>query len=748
MGVCRKNNGGLLVLKRMILTSSVLLSALIACGGGQSATGSGIRYPGNLVADTSTIVKSGKSVIKISNVGQLPVVINSVTLSDNETVDSIESTTTDCNGKTLSENQTCNLGLDVYSGEAGISTLALATSNGIYTMSLNIDTSGEGVVDSDIKALQTTKEQVINIVNKGAAPLILTNLVLESSNTTLHVADINCLNQTLTQGQACQIKAQATAAQNQQHILYLNTANKFLHTQQLMLNEDTDKNMLSLFAESGDTNPIVIESPGVKVWRIVNSGSDDVHIKDITLDADNIANITANDCSNKLLEAGDSCNITMNIRQNAFALGRLFINTQESLISESSYALMLASDNLTVKDSANDVAMHTNSEKTLTIENNSNFDITVESIEFNSQEVKLSSDCIGVVPAHANCTLQLSSLALEDDNSRFIFHEFNGQFSKQINVHIDDGVYAINQPDSSIYNSVLPRDNYFYQVFTIHNPTNQDILPTVLLRDTSIHAVHANELPSNMFILPSCISATGSAYVAANSDCELVLRELADYNALQDIIADMNNPDKGNLRFRLNYSSGDLLLQKFQGVLMAHNMHRAATYQPGELILADQAIGANNSCGVYNSLATIVSNTSDSYGNSWSSGFVIHADLLDKNTISVAGFAGSNNQCSATIAKVPLLLQSTYKTDTEIAHFQYDPLNALSLHILPGSYCQLAGGDCVLNITLHQVGLNGVHYDYVIASRVLTFVMPLSATDVMVADKVNWQSLANKSDNR
>ena len=722
-----------------------MVTVLTACGGGQSADGgTGIHYPGNLVPDTSSIAKSGKTVVTIRNVGQLPVVINNASITDDKTVDSINAATTDCYGKTLSQNQTCSLGLNVYAGEAGVSTVALDTSNGTYTISLNIDTSSEGVIDSDIKSLQTTKEQVISLVNKGAAALTVTKLALESNNTTLRLSDINCLNQSLTNGQSCQLKVRAAAAQNRQHILYLSTNNKFLVTQQLQINENTDKNMLSLVSESGVTNPILIESPGVKLWTITNSGTDDIHISSVKLDESNIGSLSTNNCDGKLLEAGDSCDISISVNQNAFGGGGLFVNTTESLLSGESYSLIINSNNLTLNDGTTDVVMHTNSNKVLTIKNASNFDIDVNSIDFNNGDIRLSSDCAGTIHPSTTCSVSLLSLGIEDDNSKFIFNEFDGGFSRPINLHISNGITVFNQPDDSVYHNVLPHDNNFYQVFLVTNPTSQNINLTVLLRDTSMHGVRANELASGMFILPSCFDNAGNPSIMANSQCELILREVNDYNKLADIIADSTNPDTGNLRIRINYSSGDVLLQKFQGTVVAHQVSRNPTYPPGALILAEEPIGANNSCGVYNALATIVSNVENPHGNDWSGGFVIQADLIGKNTISVTGFAGYANQCSGRVDKLPFVLQGAYKTDTEVAHFEYDPLNMLSLHVLPGSYCQTDGGDCLLNVAVHQVGINGVHYDYVIATRILNFAMPLPEAQWMVADRINWLSVGSR----
>ena len=164
---------------------------ITACVGSDSD--GGIKQPANLVSDTGTISTSGtNNTVTIKNIGEMPIIINDTNISTDSTMDKI-SDAFGCNNKTLSAGQACQIKLTTYSGEAGITTLHLSTNNGIYDFPINVDTSGEGVVDNDTKVLDTTKEKIVNIFNKGSLPVKLTSFRLEDGNKTLTIKDVNCI---------------------------------------------------------------------------------------------------------------------------------------------------------------------------------------------------------------------------------------------------------------------------------------------------------------------------------------------------------------------------------------------------------------------------------------------------------------------------------------------------------------------------------------------------------------------------
>ncbi|MBY0378799.1 MAG: hypothetical protein K2P99_00180 [Burkholderiales bacterium] len=374
---------------------SFLALTLISCqGDGSTFAAGGINQPGNLVSDTSSIASSGQIYVKIINNGQSSISVNNGEIHDNETADEIDINNTDCYGKTLAPNQTCKIGLRIYPGEAGISELTLSTSNGYFKFAINVDTSDEGVLDTDIKTLSSTKEQTINLFNKSSVPVTLTGFNTESVNQTLTVNDKNCLKSTLSAGKYCQLKMKASAGQNQHHTLFITTSNTRLKMQKLPIIENTTSNKLTLYAGESlvSVNIIQLYNPGSITYTVKNSGTNDINITKINFNSANIGSLVSKSCDGQILQAGDTCNILLNVSNSAYGVGQISATTAESLDSQFNYSLNVNTANLTA-DGSDSVDMHIHSSKTIKITNKNSFDIALDSISYDNRALKFYSDC-------------------------------------------------------------------------------------------------------------------------------------------------------------------------------------------------------------------------------------------------------------------------------------------------------------------------------------------------------------------
>ena len=747
-------------MNKFCFLSTACLGLLVAgCMGNSSdIVGSdAINQPGNLVSNINSITKSGMSTLQIKNIGHLPVMINNGTIEDNQTNDNIDAEHSDCYGKTLSPNQTCNMSVDVSTGEAGISTVELNTSNGTYDMNLNIDTSGDGVVETDIKTLQTTKEEIINVMNKGSVPLLITHFNLEDTNQTLKLTDINCLNTPLHANQSCQLKAQASTEQQKQHVISFATSNHFLPKQQISLFENTDVSKLKLNLENengwNDSNSLDITTAGVRNWEVTNIGSSDIHIQKLNLNGSNIGAITKNECDNTTLQSGDSCNMQLVINQDAHGQDSLNINTLEKLSTNPKYQLVVNDDNLTVDNDSNDIVIHTNSSKVVNVKNSSNFDIVVDDIKFDNNKLNLTSGCYGLLRPNDTCNLSIKALGTQDDNNSITFTEFNGDVIKKINLHINNGISIINENQGSGFYNVIPQDNYFYQIFTINNPTsNQVNIGSTIKNSDIVHKVLSNELPNYSFILPNCFNNDGTINILPDSTCELILREPKEYNALAELINDQVDPNKSNLNFTVDYpTSRDTFIQKYLSNVMSHNMHREQTYPNGAKLLANQGM-----MGCDFSVSGVITYDTSSYSKvgpiptgKGSLAVVLNADLLDgNNTITYSYYRGHRNQYNqndeCTLLGTDPVKLDNYLADKEF-YFPHDlnnPGENERLHAVIQKSTGCKDNFCTLSIKIsEQVATRYEDSNTIYING--NFNQPLPSADWLVADRVVWQNLGS-----
>ena len=727
---------------------------ITACVGSDSD--GGVKQPANLVSDTGAITTSGvNNTVTIKNIGQLPIVINNTTVSMEDTTDTI-SDASGCNNKTLSSGQNCQIKLTTYSGEAGITTLHLSTNNGIYDFPINIDTSGEGVVDNDIKVLETTKEKVVNILNKGALPIKLTSLKLEDGNKTLTVKDINCIGNIINAGSTCQISAKASSSQNYKHVLYVTTANTYMkQPQQLLFYERTDTNSLQLIKDTTKiTSTINIQEPRFSLYTITNNGSNDINITTIDTLENNIGKITSNQCDGMLLQSGDNCTFGMEVNRDAYGMGNLTVNTKETLASPIKYQVTIDSPNLTVEDdegNSNDIAIHTNSHEVANIINKSAFDVRVNDLSFNDKEVTLSNNCANkIISPGDKCQINLLASDKEDNDGLITIKEFDGNFTKQINLHITNGVSIIPQTNDSVYNAAIVNggDN-FYQVFIVNNPMDIAQALDVSLRNTSTKLVNTSDLNQGSFLLSNCVDDHQTTTINAHAKCELIIREPNDWNKIQDLVQDATNPDKGNLRIQIQYKgSQDTLLQKFQGVVNYHHVHEDSTYSAGYFLLPRYTIDPNSCSGF--SVAQLMHSRTFEGTQRLSIGASLSVEP-DTTTIKIDSFFNVWSYCYKTTAYLTVDDSSNYITikdeggnvklqsaspTTQGVSYNGDH-GEFTVSIDPGIDCR--SSDCtgfriLVKPTDPALSGDGVQGEIAIKK-------PYPAKDLTVADIVMWNNL-------
>ena len=701
----------------------------------------------NLVPDTYEVKRSGVKEILIKNEGQTSIQINTGELNNQETADRIDIANTDCYGvssRTLSPNETCKIGLNVYSGEAGISELKLQTTDGSYSFPVEIDTTAEGVFVSDTKEIKSTKEQTIKILNKSAVALTIKSFNLEADNVTLSAKNVSCLNNKVGAGKECQIKVQASPGQYIHHTLKLATSNAYLKPQAVYFRETTNNNSLSLLSDNNLENHINIikDTPGNYAYTIKNTGTNDININSVSLSADNIGSLTSA-CDGNKLQAGDSCELKLNIRNNAYGKVDLITNTAENLESSFNHSIEVAGADLSINQ-AHDVVLHNSATKNVVITNNSRFTLDLNSISYDMNNLRFSSTCTGSIPAGASCSGTISGINTTD-TGYINFNAFGGRVNHQIRVHVTNGVSTIFQPMGNAYYTLLPQDSHFYQVFTVVNNSNREQRLSLSNRfPTLVQLMTYQDISQNSFINPNCVQdADGNLInVSANSICEIILREPNNLDQLQQLIMDTQNSDRGNFRISVEYGDGEVFINKYQSVVGTRQMHREQTYSKGSK-LSLNTTASTNGCNMLGQLFSYYNydpgtTACNDRGGCWSTahglGIIINADLLDNNTITGTYYEFSNaygSECGYPF-KISLL---SYQTDVQIDAVGTNN-GTLKAFMRSGSNCNNNQCNIIISATrgddpqpanLHRYGF--------------TFAKPISAADWVEATGITWQDL-------
>lgn len=733
---------------------SLVFAILTGCSSGIGSTFADgkINKPGNLTTDIHAITKSGDNAIRIYNNGQMGVSINSGSITSNQTKDAINEGASDCFGKTLSSQQACTVSIYTYEGEAGVTELDLATNNGTYKLPINVDTSGGGVLETDTNVIATTKEKVISLYNKGAMPLTLSAFHMEDGDTTLIAKDSldnHCLNATLDSGKACQIKVKASPAMNKDHILSVTTSNSFLKVQDLHLYEKTDVNKVNLYRNESSNNVFTVDTPEKNTFVLKNNGSDDINISKLDFTGTTVGDVVSNTCNGAILQAGDACNIELNVNTDAHESGIFTINTAEKLESAFDYKVMVNSNNLAF-EGVNDAIIHTSSTKQLNILNNSNFDVKVDSVSYDAALMQLdTSACNGVIAAHGRCAMPVKSKEAKAD-AEITFNEFSGGVIKAITLHINDGVSIIAQPKGNNYYASLPQDGNLYQVFTVVNNTDKPQGFSLTTQHNEIATfMRIDDIPS-AFVDTNCITSSDSnvASVAPQSQCEIIIREPSDLNIVQPF-------EQSILQVEVDYSdTQDIFVHRYQAQVLTHNEHRDATYQPNQIV-NPKVVNEPGHLQITQS-TLVYNNPGQGSVFPYSVGIVLSIEP-DLTTIKAISFLSSsinrsysalsylsiqNGALTVTDASGAQVMQQAMPTSNKIAFNKMDDViffmvpYVITSYIMPQSYCDDVR--CYLLLDINSV----THGDI---CDTISFTRPLPARDWTVVDAVVWNDIGTIS---
>jgi len=733
---------------------SLVFAILTGCSSGIGSTFADgkINKPGNLTTDIHAITKSGDNAIRIYNNGQMGVSINSGSITSNQTKDAINEGASDCFGKTLSSQQACTVSIYTYEGEAGVTELDLATNNGTYKLPINVDTSGGGVLETDTNVIATTKEKVISLYNKGAMPLTLSAFHMEDGDTTLIAKDSldnHCLNATLDSGKACQIKVKASPAMNKDHILSVTTSNSFLKVQDLHLYEKTDVNKVNLYRNESSNNVFTVDTPEKNTFVLKNNGSDDINISKLDFTGTTVGDVVSNTCNGAILQAGDACNIELNVNTDAHESGIFTINTAEKLESAFDYKVMVNSNNLAF-EGVNDAIIHTSSTKQLNILNNSNFDVKVDSVSYDAALMQLdTSACNGVIAAHGRCAMPVKSKEAKAD-AEITFNEFSGGVIKAITLHINDGVSIIAQPKGNNYYASLPQDGNLYQVFTVVNNTDKPQGFSLTTQHNEIATfMRIDDIPS-AFVDTNCITSSDSnvASVAPQSQCEIIIREPSDLNIVQPF-------EQSILQVEVDYSdTQDIFVHRYQAQVLTHNEHRDATYQPNQIV-NPKVVNEPGHLQITQS-TLVYNNPGQGSVFPYSVGIVLSIEP-DLTTIKAISFLSSsinrsysalsylsiqNGALTVTDASGAQVMQQAMPTSNKIAFNKMDDViffmvpYVITSYIMPQSYCDDV--QCYLLLDINSV----THGDI---CDTISFTRPLPARDWTVVDAVVWNDIGTIS---
>jgi hypothetical protein len=242
-----------------------------------------------LVINKQEILQDGDQVIELKNNGETQIAINGVNLINQQTKDFVNKETTNCYGKTLYPQQICQVYMHVYPGEAGINSLKFETNVGLYDFKININTSQNGVFESDTKILTSLKEKTISVYNRGSVPITINAINLDEKDTTLKITDRTCLNKEIPSNEYCQINVTPSIGVSKLHVLSFATTNQYLTQQQVNLAEET-----ILHSDDLITDINTISTEGETVLHVTNKGKYEFTFDNIALQVGVLCTAPAN----------------------------------------------------------------------------------------------------------------------------------------------------------------------------------------------------------------------------------------------------------------------------------------------------------------------------------------------------------------------------------------------------------------------------------------------------------------------
>ena len=161
-------------LKHIVKLSTIpALALMLSSCIGDSDT---MKKPSDLSLDKSIISREGEHVVNVTSVrGDMSVRIDRIDVVNDENLTTQKVDASDCEGKSLSPNQSCKFIINVAESQAGRVTINLHGEYGYYSKFITIDTTGSGIIDNDIKEVRTTKYKLIPVTNYGKMAVKMNN---------------------------------------------------------------------------------------------------------------------------------------------------------------------------------------------------------------------------------------------------------------------------------------------------------------------------------------------------------------------------------------------------------------------------------------------------------------------------------------------------------------------------------------------------------------------------------------------
>ncbi len=645
------------MIKSKLFKIGCLCYLLSACIGSDN-TSTGHNVPAHFTPSASSLSIGGKQYLAIKNAGQTAAIIYSATLVNDDNTDDVidyEDDKHNCKDVTLYGNQQCIIALNINDIEAGVIKIKLDTSIGTYSFPIKISNRINNILALDIDMIKTTKPIAVNLLNNSSKALTLTKLKLvKSDNPTLTLQDISaCLDHEIQAHSHCSLIVKASPdGDNIKHTLLANTNNKYLGEQTLLIQAQTNENKLELHiankttnnkqaathlylnkwkmqnqqnhALMDDTHNLLITHSGDVFLSLRNSGSNELTINNLDINATNIGYIdpARNACINQTLQAGDECDFALHVNDDAYNNATLELMVNKNLDEAFNYQLQIASDYLTIAGSSSN-SLHTNTNKTFTLNNKSNFVINVDSFVFDRQFIKIiNNNCEGIIKPNNSCDITIASNN-NQGSTILAIHEFNHNVIQNITLDINNGVNVAYQNMSSDYYTKLPHDNSkFYQIFEItNNSPDEQIIDLNNPQAAIIKPLTASDLSPSAFLSPNCVLDSGKQLiikVQALSKCELILSEQNDAS-IKQLTEDTIDPENNKLTFKLKYdNTADIFTHQYQIKLLTQSVHHDQVHAVGELLSPNANVNPNT-CGFANAKATIgwsgrLTNTDVSFG--------------------------------------------------------------------------------------------------------------------------------------
>ena len=678
----------------------------------------------DLTLNSHAIAQSGDNNFILTNNAINPIKITNVNFSQINTYDSAD--LSDCNNKTLKNNETCTIKITSEDKIAGVDNLLFNTDLGNYTHTIQVNTTGEGVLDTDDTAnLKTTKEQAVKVYNKGNMPIRLKNLNVAQETTlqktmrmvgftsnnddTLQVDDSSCLNQVIGGQQVCQIKAKAKGNTNTNHLVNFTSNNTYMNEQSIETKQKTTETTLGFFKDNDKdaiTN-VILESPTLVNISLKNTGTNDMTIKKLELNNTNVGDIATDTCTGSNVYAGETCQIGLQVKSNAYGKIQLTAITEQDH-PNNTIMFSINNESITYVDNALKNTMQTNTTKEFTIKNPGKFAITISNLIFDTTSYSvIENQCNGAtLQSNGTCKFKLTSN--------------NNLGTTSVKVVSDSYASAENldlQVTNGLSISPINTSNVFYQSFKIENPVTASTA-TVSINNQTTGTFVADGQSVDIFSNQNCAKFNGN--IPSNTVCEYMLA-----------YPENTSINSENLSFNISSDGGtSTATQNYVSKVVKHNVNIPANYLANQTINAYQTISQTQCNGAISSnLASAVWNYSLLYS---SVGYLLKTGS-DGVSLYVTLFFVDN---ACYVQKDILIPNYSVSTKTQLAK------------IAPNSYSHIelyldVGGGCKANIcTLPLITTGSVEGVVVptVSPASITFTQPVFAQNYTVVDSITWNT--------